>query len=322
MSCIGISLLTFSYLQEYPSATGTPGLDGVNTHTSGTEFYGGSSNLAFLASLFVKARKRATTSILVAPAESSGNTGSDMGQLQGVNVEPQHLNDTALSIVDLMYSTDYNSPSEERRSTTATTAAAAKPVSSPTRPFLYQERCTPGVVDDLNVTSSSPNASTAVAVPEPTDDISRGVERIFIDAYFSGKHYIHPILTESAFLARCKTIVWNNPLRSPSRGRQSQFLALYYAVVATAAINSGASEDSALEKYYSEAGLNNRTKSPKKRSILDWSSIYFGLAKKSLGDYLEKSSLEICQALFLMVSARLSSICFLNLSTVINDHRG
>lgn len=90
------------------------GLSDVNLHTSGTEFYGNSSNLAFLGNLYARARHQADSQVPhvadlpYPPAETTQAdiatpTGQSDKQSDGGNPKSQ------LSIVNLLYNPSYPS---------------------------------------------------------------------------------------------------------------------------------------------------------------------------------------------------------------------
>lgn len=285
------------------SNVGTPRLDGLNTHTTGTEFYGGSSNLAFLAKLFSEARKRANT---LSHKESPSGMEASPATTQSITAsELRHLNDNMSSLVDLMYNTDYQSPITHR-----------------TGP--RNEKSTPQINDNVPMAriigdgSDVPREAAGSQAEAPTTNPSNGpmhapslepevdtveVEKIFVAAYFNNKHYIHPMLEEKSFEHECQEQVWNNPSTGSSRKCRTQFLSLYYAVVALGAINGGPDENAALGRLYQDARRRRRQGGRElqvRRSALDWASHYFDLAKEALGDIMEVSSLETCQTLFMM----------------------
>ncbi|KAK5129288.1 hypothetical protein LTR08_003618 [Meristemomyces frigidus] len=275
----------------------------MNSHTSGTEFYGGSSSLAFLARLFAKARCRAEGTHSGEPNDTLGTISSDATRPRDAGLELQHLSDRT-SIVDLMYSTDYLSPAEHRPVVSIATDAATMTTGQSRRAPSSVGSTHPSAVPS-NIAITSPPESAALSskpLEEPSALEIKHIENIFIDAYFTSKHYIHPVLTESAFRARYTKFIWPTGSRPLPQGRGLQFLALYYAVVAQGAINSGMGENSALAVYYRRAAWSDQTWLAPKRSTLEWASIYFDMAKRYLGDVLEKSSLQMCQALFIMVN--------------------
>ena len=99
-------LTTCSASSELGDAAGRDGLSGVNLHTKGTEFYGNSSNLAFLGNLFARAQNQSegrdpvgnqdvvAKTTVSRPQASSPENRSTSGKSQ-------------LSIVNLLYNADY-----------------------------------------------------------------------------------------------------------------------------------------------------------------------------------------------------------------------
>jgi hypothetical protein len=285
------------------SNIGTPCLDEINTHTSGTEFYGCSSNLAFLARLCAKAHNRA---IMSSNNANPTGLGNDPYSEEDVTSELRHLNDKESSIVDLMYSTDYQSPTDVTPSSQdaedilyATVVPPSLSTAATKSSQKYRGASTfdnPRHVPPFRCRSSKLPTQEELRSPEATR-----VEKLFIDAYFTNVHYIHPILLENPFKAQCARMVWSHQSGPIQGGYRSQFLALYYAVVALGAINSGIDQGSSLAKYYSSVSWEDPLAASTHRSTLEWASLYFALAKQALGDIMEISSLETCQALFLMV---------------------
>ncbi|KIX00391.1 uncharacterized protein Z518_10530 [Rhinocladiella mackenziei CBS 650.93] len=287
------------------SNIGTPRLAGVNTHTSGTEFYGSSSNLAFLARLFSKARKRVTTLSHDGP---SVNVRNDASSVQDATSELRHLNDNRSSLVDLMYSIDYHSP--VNGATRSQKDVTSTPNASIGTPSIRTNHSTPGQIG-ANAPPIAPSVPSLIArypssASRTQSNVGKNfetfeVEKIFVDAYFHNKHYIHPMLTEKSFRERCVRDIWTDRPTASPLGRRTQFLALYYAVVALGAINCGVEQTSSLAQYSPPDNEDDRPGPPTtKRSTLEWASHYFGLAKQTLSDTMEISSLETCQTLFLM----------------------
>ena len=58
-------LLYLGPVSEVGDAASRDGLSGVNLHTNGTEFYGNSSNLAFLGNLYARARNQSGSEIRI-----------------------------------------------------------------------------------------------------------------------------------------------------------------------------------------------------------------------------------------------------------------
>lgn len=106
------------------------GLSGVNLHTNGTEFYGNSSNLAFLGNLYARARNHAETKPLTIPDNepsfpTNGGTNAALNSLSDKAAadhltpnspadkqsESSQTNKAQLSIVNLLYNPKYPSHS-------------------------------------------------------------------------------------------------------------------------------------------------------------------------------------------------------------------
>lgn len=280
-------------------------LGGINAHTNGTEFYGGSSNLAFLGKLFSRARKRARCSY--------NKQGPDSHCFENRETRPEHLSNHRLSIVNLMYNTDpiqlesgQMTPGDSDRGTCINESQDPKNRAIPRyrvpqSGVLHDEnnRC---LNDPLSLTgaSSAANGNRLGSHMQPTR-IQEQVEKIFIQTYFTNKHYIHPFLCEDAFRKQCAKYMWLHTDLPKKTSSRTRFLALYYSVIAVGAINARIDDASQLSMLYKHAEYLNQSKSFEKRSTLEWANHYFHLAKKALGDIFETSSLETCQALFLMV---------------------
>ncbi|KAH8806197.1 fungal-specific transcription factor domain-containing protein [Xylogone sp. PMI_703] len=286
------------------------GVGGVNAHTSGTEFYGGSSILAFLDRLFARTQKEARA----CPQHESDNVSiRETITRDAPDADNQHLNNERLSVVDLMYSTDYSvmrssglcepslgksSPENSlsldtsrisRSVTHGVSRSANRDVSDALDPSMNNSMCANSVSSSVNISSLEFGCFE--------------VGRIFVDVYFTNKHYIHPFLNEDAFRSRCAKEIWKKSMHEQSRQAQrsrSTLLPLYYAVVALGAINAGTDATSSLMSYYRNICQNHDCIAVPAKSTLEWSNLYFNLAKQSLGDIFETSTLETCQALFLM----------------------
>ena len=248
------------------------GLGGLNAHTQGTEFYGGSSNLAFLSTLFARARIRARSSS--GEQEASARGGESV---HGDTDSPGHLSNSRLSIVDLMYNADYPPASNS----SASPAAGSQVRDIRQSPCSY---ATPGY--------ELPNLETSGGRPYSND--KKEIENYFVDSYFANKHHIHPFLDECRFRSQCSQI-WapDSPL-SPQK--RTTFHSLYYSVVAVGAINAPLEESSVL------IGGHQSTPANRTRNTLEWANWYFDLAQRALGNIFQISTLETCQALFLLVS--------------------
>ncbi|KAH6896738.1 fungal-specific transcription factor domain-containing protein [Thelonectria olida] len=241
-------------------------LGGVNAHTQGTEFYGGSSNLAFLNTLFARARTRVRS--------CSREPGAPAHEEDSVVDEnsPGHLQNSQLSIVNLMYNAD----SATIRSPPSSSASKA------------QDNTT---LPPSPSTARSEPPSLGVTETRSSNKHNLDVEKYFIDSYFSNKHHIHPFLDENHFRDRCMQLSSPHIDLTPSK-RSSTFRSLYYAVVAVGAINAPMNEG---------PNLNHSNQSwHTKQAPLHYANWYFDLAHRALGNTFEISTLETCQALFLL----------------------
>ncbi|KAJ5930042.1 transcriptional regulator family: Fungal Specific TF [Penicillium verhagenii] len=268
---------------ELGDAAGRDGLSGVNLHTKGTEFYGNSSNLAFLGNLFARAQHQSEGRDSVGsqdiaprittnrPQPSSPENRSTPGKSQ-------------LSIVNLLYNADYTGhPS----------------------PQSYD-----GAEGGPNKTSSyaKANAPGSAAGPINNHGAQTEIEKIFIGSYFTNKHYIHPILSKGAFMRRCEREAWPISRRAGLFRSTTKFAGLYFAVVALGAINASPNETALLDHFYQQSADPERVVPVTYYSALDFAKFYFGIAKIALGDLFESSCLETAQALFLLSVFRQNSL--------------
>ncbi|KAL3482533.1 fungal-specific transcription factor domain-containing protein [Aspergillus californicus] len=268
----------------------TDGLTGVNVHTKGTEFYGTSSNFAFLQNLYARARNQEDAFNsggpqngpfpLASTASIERDTSTQLAPEQRREGSSEGNNTTGnksqLSIVNLLYNPGY-------------------PTQSP--PQLS------GTVDDgyqVRVSSQTMPTPTAHNTIFTIDGISHEakieIEKMFISSYFSNKHYIHPMLCKQSFMQRCENQAFKPSKRPAFCHRPSGFSGLYFAVVALGAINAS-SHETALLDHYCKSSSSSATASP---AVLDFADFYFGIAKQALGDIFESCSLESAQALLLL----------------------
>ncbi|OOQ81859.1 hypothetical protein PEBR_41294 [Penicillium brasilianum] len=96
---------------EIGDAASRDGLSGVNLHTKGTEFYGNSSNLAFVGNLFTSVKNQAYTRAIKFPATGS-YTKAAINRSQPFSpatvTGARRLSSKAqLSIMTLLYNADY-----------------------------------------------------------------------------------------------------------------------------------------------------------------------------------------------------------------------
>ena len=95
-------------------------MSGINLHTNGTEFYGNSSNLAFLGNLYARARNQAESKTL--NTSENGVYPASTNSSQPTSQQPYQTSDSKdaekatpdkgqLSIVNLLYNPNYSAHS-------------------------------------------------------------------------------------------------------------------------------------------------------------------------------------------------------------------
>lgn len=305
----------------------------VNHQTSGTEFYGPSSNFVSLNKLLSKARqliaadpaKPASTDHHTVgpgflPDSSAGSSNlrtvrsqSTAAETPGLtqnlsSIDPPH---TPLSVVNLLCDETATLP-DPRPSSPVTVAGRAQkqPSSAPVTPTTMQ--------------TASPHESNAHHHPETPGAQPRSVdvqiavqnssdccfgnpmllEIEYVNIYLNNLHYISPFLDTTIFKERCEREIWAASALKRLRRNQMHFLALYNAVLAVGALTA---PTDALESSRSELGapweknhsLHSRKVVP---SSIRLSKLYFQRARRLLGDVFEICSLEGAQALLLLVS--------------------
>ncbi|KAB8245778.1 fungal-specific transcription factor domain-containing protein [Aspergillus flavus] len=293
--------------EVYDSAS-RDGLSGINLHTNGTEFYGNSSNLAFLGNLYARARNQAEART------------SDLPENMPSNIPDEGHRQTP----DQQSTMKYVSPRQARHSTVDKERETAKPATSATQLSIVNLLYNPGYSstsppqingrpeDDGNRHSTVGNQkksprtfadhedAVALAIDELSDEAQLEIEKIFIGSYFSNKHYIHPLLSKNAFMQRCEQEAFVTSKRRAFYRRSSKFKGLYFAVVALGAINASPDETSLLDHYANCSADGRKSNFGGKLSALDFADFYFGITKQALGDIFESCSLESAQALLLL----------------------
>ncbi|RJE18053.1 hypothetical protein PHISCL_09613 [Aspergillus sclerotialis] len=295
---VELALILTIYIVDIPApydSASRDGLSGVNLHTNGTEFYGNSSNLAFLGNLYAGARSQARNRVPDEPetefSPAHGHSTPERARLRR-NFHGQHSlpheepteaashtrsasEKTQPSIVNLLYNPNYSTspistPQKNDQNEMETTSPATNP-----------EGLSQNIIEDRRAAITS-------TLDQLPPEAQLEIEKIFIGSYFSNKHYIHPMLCKRTFMKRCELEAWKIPRRPGFSKGQSKFGGLYFAVVALGAINASSQETSLLDHYC--GGYTS----------LDFADFYFGVAKQALGDIFESSSIESAQALLLM----------------------
>lgn len=323
----------------------------MNKHTKGMEFYGTSSNFALLSQLISKARSRlsshsARDSHLRFGAYNSREpagrwprrqeellpTTSEVLENEAYTGTRKVLKEKRISLVDLLFDEDSAIPDSETQDAAQspgmkTPAARANPYNQGDGTRHSREMLVRPQLQDLNQVGrfqtndlstkavlgngvSNPDIANSLA---DTRWVELQLEKEYIRIFFDNLHYIHPFLSQTAFIAQCERDVWNHVGHQHLWKQKSHFFALYNTVIAVGALTAGTdlveSFRSSLVKQRPRRDLKQGTLTP---TSVDLSKIYFARAKKSLGDYFEVCSLEGVQALILMVSIHVyikSSVC-------------
>ncbi|KAL2800950.1 fungal-specific transcription factor domain-containing protein [Aspergillus keveii] len=274
------------------------GLSGVNAHTKGTEFYGTSSNFAFLQNLYTRARNQKSTRVPHGTGNETSLLTSDIVRdvNLGSSTATQSLPDLATEIDP---GTDNGLSSKSQLSIVNLLYNPSHPIqSSPqlTDENEYQARNSPTDLPPNPAVGSSP----LLAIDEMSHEAQIEVEKIFIGSYFSNKHYIHPMLSKHSFMQRCEQQAFILSSRTSFCNGLSRFSGLYFAVVALGAINASPHETALLDHYCRYPVLSGKALPNAQSIALDLAEFYFGVAKKTLGDIFEGCSLETAQALLLL----------------------
>ncbi|KAL5360042.1 fungal-specific transcription factor domain-containing protein [Aspergillus floccosus] len=285
---------------ELHDSASREGLSGVNIHTNGMEFYGNSSNLAFLGNLYARARGQAENRTLAVPDNSSSLAPTGGASLMlastpsGKNIHqsphstgirndtPNAVTKSQLSIVNLLYNPSYASHSPPQVDVGANSEKQEGTRQNDARSFVSNDDAMISLVQGL------------------AEEAQLEIEKMFISSYFSNKHYIHPMLSKSSFMQRCEQEAFVFSKRPAFYRGSSKLSGLYFAVVALGAINASPNETALLDHYCSLSSDPRKRGLAGKPSALDFADFYFGIAKQALGDLFESSSLESAQALLLL----------------------
>ncbi|KAJ5766598.1 uncharacterized protein N7511_004214 [Penicillium nucicola] len=289
---------------EVGDAASRDGLSGINLHTNGTEFYGNSSNLAFLGNLYARAQSHSDSRARY----QYDNDASQQSQTSPANQRQQpfspEISDrnsrksgkSQLSIVNLLYNAEYPgqpSPQSQGEKDVAEQTAQSNQSSLSNLPRLGKNAQESHLEDVFSQLRESAQME---------------IEKIFIGSYFANKHYIHPILSKRSFMRRCETEAWPKSRRAGLFRGVTKFSRLYFAVVALGAINASPNETSLLDHFCQQTVDEPRGPKGAVFSALDFAKLYFGLARQNMGDMFESSCLETAQALLLLSIFRQNSL--------------
>lgn len=248
------------------------GLEEINEHTSGAEFYGPTGTFYFLSKLRSQADLH----------NGTNHTSSGI-QTRSPNKNP--------SIVNLLFSSEYSVADK-------TCGPSQHPSSLHTfrGSFLGPRSIAESPLKSLRHQSS-------------TKQVKMELECVRL--YFENLHCIHPILDRSVFIARCESEAWTQKgIEDRDFSKQTQirsrFLALLNAVMAVGAITAGETSvlmwDSTMEFLESPGSQGDSTASTTYPTIR-FARTLFERSKLYLDDIFESSSLETVQTLFLLVYA-------------------
>lgn len=105
---------------------------------------------------------------------------------------------------------------------------------------------------------------------------------LFINTYFSGVHYIHPIIDKDSFMSRANDLWFKG-----SASTTNSFLALYFSLLSLGAL---------MMTWQNEV-LDGHTR-------FQWSRRLFGEALSCLNQFQFSNDLDTVHSLYLMVSGR------------------
>ncbi|KAJ5812201.1 fungal-specific transcription factor domain-containing protein [Penicillium riverlandense] len=257
------------------------GVSAQNKHTTGTEFYGNSSNFALLNQLVSCVRGLAAK-----PAGSTLDTVQAPSSIVEIFYDEQsHLQDPVpASPVTVAGRTSEFRPSHKVDSVTRDSQTPVNPgESNPTVSQIHQINQLP--------------SSWGCFIGTPMR-----LEMEYVYMYFENIHNIHPFLSKADFVARCRREVWTRSSVKQLHQDKLHFLSLYNAVLSVAALTAGTH---ALSEYRNEldkppeSSPQNKPPSTPPSSLL-LSRLYFWRARRLLGDIFEVSSIDSAQALLLM----------------------
>ena len=286
----------------------------VNTHTSGTEFYGATGIFAFLNRLRSRAQSVTRDGRLRSRARLQGQQHSGEEAANGNDVNSIK----ELSIVNYLHNPDYQSPVNSSFPFDHTSAEPLQ-LKDPNPPLGTASRDHARQPNESETPQSHGKTHPASDKEvKPTDFYAYtqrniNVERACLRSYFDNLHLIHPILEKESFLRICDMYLNQERVGTAlvddvSDYRHARFRPVYCAVLALGAIvaprDSLILEDSLYKVYpSSEPTSRNKEGSSIPRNIaLIWARTFFEAAKAALGDTFSVSSLESTQALFLLVS--------------------
>ncbi|KAE8140157.1 fungal-specific transcription factor domain-containing protein [Aspergillus pseudotamarii] len=253
-------------------------VQGTNAHTTGTEFYGNSSNFALLSQLFSTARKL-----------SGDHPDMPMATVQ-----------TPLSIVDMLYD-DQSAIPDSAPPAPVTAAGRTSQLPKASQAVSIGKELPPttrptGTGRDHLVGQGQPGVWDCF-VGSPMR-----LEMEYVNLFFENIHNSLPFLDKKHFTGRCEQEIWVKSTFKKLRRDQMHFFALYNAVLAVVALTASADAFLSLRTEL-EISLTEHSPSRPPRnapSSVFLSKIYFRRARQLLGDLFEVCSMESAQALLLL----------------------
>ena len=300
----------------------------VNHQTSGTEFYGQSSNFVSLNELLSKTRQLISTNLAIpvsterhpvspfrphssieSPTPSTARSHSVQTPSLAQNLALIDSSQTPISVVNLLCDESATLP-EPRPTSPVTVAGRAQkqPSTAPVTPATVQTYSP----HNSNEAQQSKISRTRLQIDgdqvttQNSSDCFFGnpmlLEIEYVNLYFHNLHNVSPFLDSEKFKSRCGREIWAASALKRLRRKQMHFLALYNAVLAVGALTA---PTDAFENSRAELGPpleENRAHDRKLvPSSIRLSRLYFQRARRLLGDVFEICSLEGAQTLLLLV---------------------
>jgi hypothetical protein len=303
----------------------------VNHQTSGTEFYGPSSNFVSLNKLLSKARQLIATTPTVTdlpdchpvssgvlPASSANSPQPATVRSHSTTVHTPRVthniasidpSQTPLSVVNLLCDETASLPDPRPASPVTVAGRAQKqPSTAPVTPATIQTTSPHGIngYQQPDTPDNQPMSNPAQTTAQNSSDCFFGnpmsLEIEYVNLYFHNLHNILPFLDPYIFKARCEREIWATSALKRLRRNQMHFLALYNAVLAVGALTA---PTDALESSRTELGAPWEEGHPHGQKVapssIRLSKLYFQRARRLLGDVFETCSLEGSQTLLLLV---------------------
>ncbi|OGM47502.1 hypothetical protein ABOM_002564 [Aspergillus bombycis] len=253
-------------------------VEGKNAHTTGTEFYGNSSNFALLSQLFATARK-----------------------ISGDHPDiPTNTVQTPLSIVDMLYDDQSSIPdSAPPAPVTAAGRTSQLPKASEVMPIGKESPPT------MRPTGLGRDITAGLGQSGVWDCFIGSPMRLemeYVNLFFDNIHNSLPFLERKHFIERCEEEIWVRSTVKQLRRDKMHLFALYNAVLAVVALTAGPDVFLSLRTEL-EVSLTERSASRPPRnapSSIFLSKIYFRRARQLLGDIFEVCSIDSAQALLLL----------------------